>query len=65
MIDQARGMVMVLAPCSSERAWDLLVDVSQHCNVKLRDVAAALVATTKGQELPEGIRREWARARAR
>lgn len=55
VIDQARGMVMVLAPCSSERAWDLLVEVSQHCNVKLRDVAAALAATTKGQELPEAI----------
>lgn len=62
VIDQARGMVMVLAPCSSERAWDLLVDVSQHCNVKLRDVATALVATTNGQELPEAIRREWRRA---
>lgn len=62
VIDQARGMVMALAPCSSERSWDLLVEVSQHCNVKLRDVAAALVATTKDQELPEAIRREWARA---
>ncbi|MFM9448403.1 ANTAR domain-containing protein [Streptomyces acidiscabies] len=62
VIDQARGMVMALAPCSSERAWDLLVEVSQRCNVKLRDVAAALVATTKGQELPEAIRREWRRA---
>ncbi|MDQ0954790.1 hypothetical protein QFZ24_008713 [Streptomyces phaeochromogenes] len=62
VIDQARGMAMVLAPCSSERAWDLLVDVSQHCNVRLRDVAAALVATAKGQELPEAIRREWRRA---
>ncbi|MCX5328403.1 MULTISPECIES: ANTAR domain-containing protein [unclassified Streptomyces] len=53
--DQTRGMVMVLAPCSCERVWGLLVDVSQHCNVKLRDVAEALAATTKGQELPEGI----------
>ncbi len=34
VIDQARGMVMALTPCSSARAWDLLVDVSQHCNVK-------------------------------
>lgn len=59
VIDQARGMVMVLAPCSSEQSWGLLVDVSQHCNVKLRDVAAALVATTKGPELPEAIRCEW------
>ncbi|MGW0633221.1 ANTAR domain-containing protein [Streptomyces sp. NPDC002758] len=62
VIDQARGMVMALAPCSSERAWDLLVDVSQHCNVKLRDVAAALIATTKDEALPEQLRRELRRA---
>jgi AmiR/NasT family two-component response regulator len=62
VIDQARGMVMAMAPCSSERAWDLLVDVSQHCNVKLRDVAAALVATTTDEALPEQLRRELRRA---
>lgn len=62
VIDQARGMVMVLAPCSSARAWDLLVGVSQHCNIKLRDVAAALVATTKDEMLPEEIQREFRRA---
>ncbi|MFC7308645.1 ANTAR domain-containing protein [Streptomyces monticola] len=62
LIDQARGMVMVLAPCSSERAWGLLVDISQHCNVKLRDVAAALVATAEGEPLPEQMRRELRRA---
>jgi AmiR/NasT family two-component response regulator len=62
VIDQARGMVMALAPCSSDRAWDLLVDVSQHCNIKLRDVAAALVATTKDRTLPEPMQRELCRA---
>jgi hypothetical protein len=62
VIDQARGMVMALAPCSSERAWDLLVDVSQRCNVKPRDVAVALVATTKDEALPEQLRRELRRA---
>ncbi|ANS70686.1 hypothetical protein SLINC_8462 [Streptomyces lincolnensis] len=61
VIDQARGMVMVLAPCSSERAWDLLVGVSQRCNTKLRDVAAALVATTRDETLPEPIQRELRR----
>ncbi|MER5540273.1 ANTAR domain-containing protein [Streptomyces mirabilis] len=62
VIDQARGMVMALTPCSSARAWDLLVDVSQHCNVKLRDVAAALVATAKGEALPDRLQRELRRA---
>ncbi|MEU9896688.1 ANTAR domain-containing protein [Streptomyces phaeochromogenes] len=62
VIDQARGMVMAMAPCSSERAWDLLVGVSQHCNIKLRDVAAALVATADAKTLPGEIRRELRRA---
>ncbi|MFE7895983.1 ANTAR domain-containing protein [Streptomyces sp. NPDC057424] len=62
VIDQARGMMMALAPCPSDRAWDLLVDVSQHCNIKLRDVAEALVATTKDRTLPEPIQRELRRA---
>ncbi|MET9460750.1 ANTAR domain-containing protein [Streptomyces canus] len=61
-IDQARGMLMALAPCSSDRAWELLVDVSQHCNIKLRDVAAALVATTEDQMLPQPIGRELRQA---
>ncbi|WP_416961375.1 ANTAR domain-containing protein [Streptomyces sp. Agncl-13] len=62
VIDQARGMVMALAPCSSDKAWDLLVGVSQHCNIKLRAVAAALVATTEDQTLPPQIQRELRRA---
>jgi hypothetical protein len=62
VIDQACGMVMALAPCSSDRAWDLLVGVSQHCNIKLRVVAAALVATTEDRALPAEIQRELRRA---
>ncbi|WCD86287.1 hypothetical protein KPP03845_102630 [Streptomyces xanthophaeus] len=57
VIDQARGMVMALAPCSGARAWDLLVDVSQHRNVKLRDVAAALVSSAEGEALPDALQR--------
>ncbi|MEV8565519.1 ANTAR domain-containing protein [Streptomyces sp. NPDC051322] len=52
VIDQARGMVMVLGPCSSQTAWEVLVEVSQHSNTKLRDVAEALVATATGESMP-------------
>lgn len=62
VIDQALGMVMVLGPCSSVRAWGLLVEVSQHCNVKLRQVAAALVATTEDEPLTGQLRGELRRA---
>lgn len=40
----------------------MLVSVSQHGNVKLRDVAAALVATTTDEPLPEPVRRELRQA---
>lgn len=61
VVDQARGMVMALAPCTGDRAWGALVEVSQHSNVKLRDVAAALVATTEGVALQDPLRRELRR----
>ncbi|WP_367125579.1 ANTAR domain-containing protein [Streptomyces phytohabitans] len=52
VIDQARGIVMTLASCSTEEGWLLLVQMSQHSNVKLRDVSAALVAAAGGEPLP-------------
>ncbi|MEW2165544.1 ANTAR domain-containing protein [Streptomyces sp. NPDC007084] len=61
VIDQALGMVMALAPCTGEQAWSALVDLSQHSNVKLRDVAAALVATTEGVALPDPLREQLRR----
>lgn len=51
-IDQAFGMVMVLAPCGSGAARGLLADVSRQCDVTLREVAAALIAAWEGEPLP-------------
>lgn len=48
VIDQARGMVMAIGPCTSEAAWTVLVETSQRTNTKLRKVAEALVASTDG-----------------
>lgn len=62
VIDQARGMVMALVPCPAPVAWEILVETSQHTNIKLREVAAHLVATTSGTEIPDGIGRELAAA---
>lgn len=38
VIDEARGMVMAMGPCTAQEAWGVLVEVSQHTNVKLRVV---------------------------
>ncbi len=53
VIDQARGMMMVLTPCDRGTARNLLVDISRQCHIKLPQVAAALVAAWEGKPLPE------------
>lgn|SRR4051812_11048849 len=62
VIDKALGMVMAIGRCPEERAWRLLVQVSQHSNTKLREVAAALVATSDGRPLPDSLRRPFRQA---
>lgn len=55
VIDQAHGVLMAAYRCTPDSAWDVLVTVSQHTNTKLHNVAAALVETTQGKELPESL----------
>ncbi|MFD4671103.1 ANTAR domain-containing protein [Lentzea sp. NPDC058450] len=47
-IEQAKGLVMGARPCAPGEAFELLVRTSQHANVKLRDVATALVLVVGG-----------------
>jgi GAF domain-containing protein len=44
LIEQAKGMLMNAQRCTGDQAFDLLVKASQRENVKLRDIAARLVA---------------------
>ncbi|MGW0633471.1 ANTAR domain-containing protein [Streptomyces sp. NPDC002758] len=57
VIDQACGMVMVLAPCRRGPARNLLVDMSRQCNTKLPEVAAAVVAAWEGEPLSQLMQR--------
>ncbi|MEV1079667.1 ANTAR domain-containing protein [Streptomyces sp. NPDC050211] len=57
VIDQACGMVMVLAPCRRGPARNLLVDISRQCNARLPEVAAALVAAWEGEPLSRLMQR--------
>jgi len=45
VIDQAKGILMGQRRCTADEAFALLTTISQDTNRKLRDVAAALVAT--------------------
>ena len=44
VIEQAKGVLMASRRLGEQQAFDLLVDLSQRSNRKLRDVAAAVVA---------------------
>jgi GAF domain-containing protein len=44
-IEQAKGIVMARRHCDADAAFAALVKASQHRNMKLRDVAAAVVAS--------------------
>ncbi|RAJ67020.1 ANTAR domain-containing protein [Streptomyces sp. Amel2xB2] len=56
VIDQAHGVLMAAYGCTPDRAWEVLVAVSQRTNTKLHRVASALVGTTQGQSLDEPLR---------
>jgi AmiR/NasT family two-component response regulator len=45
-IEQAKGILMAHGHCSPERAFEVLVEASQHRNVKLREIARELVERT-------------------
>ncbi len=47
VIEQAKGILMARHGCGHERAFRLLVEASQRQNRKLRDVAAAVVASVQ------------------
>lgn len=57
VIDQACGMVMILAPCRRGPARHLLVDISRQCNASLPEVSAAVVAAWEGEPLSRLMQR--------
>ena len=57
VIEQAKGVLMLLTGCSEERSFVLLSHISSHTHRKVRDVAAELVASATGRvELPADVR---------
>ncbi|MGP3999441.1 ANTAR domain-containing response regulator [Streptomyces sp. 8N706] len=56
VIDQACGVLMATCSCSAEDAWAVLLDASQHTNIKLRHIAHAVISSTEGRPPPEPVR---------
>ena len=49
VIDQALGIIMAREHCSQARAFAILRSASQQRNVKLRDIASAIVTSVSGE----------------
>lgn len=53
VIERAKGMLMQRFLLAEGQAWELLTDVSQRSNTKVRDVARMLITTSTGRVGPE------------
>ncbi|MGY1724555.1 ANTAR domain-containing protein [Blastococcus sp. SYSU DS0533] len=57
VIEQAKGILMLLTGCAEQTAFDLLSHISSHTHRKVRDVAQAITASAAGHGgLPEDVR---------
>ncbi|MFE9030541.1 ANTAR domain-containing protein [Streptomyces iakyrus] len=56
VVDQAIGMVVALGRISPDQGWAVLKDVSQHTNIKLRNVAELIHVWGRTGLMPEEIR---------
>jgi ANTAR domain len=57
VIEQAKGILMLLTGCTEQGAFDLLSHISSHTHRKVRDVAQSITASATGHcGLPEDVR---------
>ncbi|MEU6355796.1 ANTAR domain-containing protein [Streptomyces sp. NPDC047072] len=58
VVDQAIGMVVALGRVTPDEGWEILKDVSQHTNIKLRNVADLILVWGRSGVIPPEIRVE-------
>ncbi|CAL9323375.1 ANTAR domain-containing protein [Streptomyces sp. SudanB182_2057] len=58
VVDQAIGMVVALARVTPDQGWQILKEVSQHTNIKLRHIAELILIWGRRGDLPDHIRAE-------
>ena len=57
VIEQAKGVLMLLTGCGDQVAFDLLTHMSSHTHRKVRDIAQELVASATGRSpLPDDVK---------
>lgn len=58
VVDQAIGMVVALGRVTPDQGWLVLKDVSQHTNIKLRNVAELVLVWGRTGDMPADIAAE-------
>ena len=57
VIEQAKGVLMLLTSCGDQVAFDLLAHISSHTHRKVRDVAHVITESAAGHaRLPDDVR---------
>ncbi|MEU9370690.1 ANTAR domain-containing protein [Streptomyces avermitilis] len=56
LVDQAIGVVLAVGQLTPEQGWEVLRNISQKTNIKLRHVAELIVDWARTGELPAEIR---------
>ncbi|MFF8190649.1 ANTAR domain-containing protein [Streptomyces bobili] len=62
VVDQAIGVIVALGRMTPDGGWRVLREVSQHTNIKLRNVAELILFWGRSGRIPEEIRVELADA---
>ncbi|MFD7133592.1 ANTAR domain-containing protein [Streptomyces sp. NPDC059894] len=57
VVDQAIGVVVAVGHLRPEQGWEVLKEISQHTNTKLREVAEYVVQGAHCRWLPDEIHR--------
>ncbi|MFD9436998.1 ANTAR domain-containing protein [Streptomyces sp. NPDC060002] len=56
VVDQAIGVMVALGRMTPDQGWLVLKEVSQHTNIKLRNVAELILVWGRTGEMPDEIR---------
>ncbi|MCH0564249.1 MULTISPECIES: ANTAR domain-containing protein [unclassified Streptomyces] len=62
VVDQAIGVIVALGRVSPDQGWQVLKEVSQHTNIKLRHVAELILIWGRSGRIPEPVAVELAEA---
>ena len=56
VVDQAIGMIVALGRVTPDQGWCVLREVSQHTNIKLRNIAELIIVWGRKGDLPPDVR---------